>query len=274
MLNILHLFPDSPAEADRGLELTEPAAGMKKRPVAFFLVHGGGWKGGHLKQYYPIMQYLNERGYITASTGYRLRNREITAFDQLLDVRQSYACFIRYLSERTGDRPPRVVVMGSSAGAHLAALVAYAGPGECGESTVFRQCRTSDEWSAPVGAVLVCAPGRMTPWPDINEEIWAGMQAAVGAEYSPETEDSFRRLSPSSYLRKNICPTFLVGSENEIYFPHFMLREWQAKMIELDLRCELRIYAGQSHGFLYECDTPGRQEALNDVVRFVESLDL
>lgn len=273
MLNVLNVFLDSPSEIDRCLDITEPADGVKKRPVAFFLVHGGGWKGGHLKQYYPVMQYLNERGYVTASTGYRLRSGEITAFDQLLDVRQSYARFTRYLSESNGGWLPPIVVMGSSAGAHLAALLAYAGPGECGEPTAFRESCLSDEWIVPSGAVLVCAPGRMTSWPDINEEIWTSMQAAVGVEYSTNTEERFKRLSPSSYLRKHICPTFLIGSENEIFFPHFMLREWQDKMSEVGGRCELKIYSGQSHGFLYECDSPGQQEALGDVVRFVESLD-
>jgi acetyl esterase/lipase len=98
-----------------------PASGAPA--PAIIAMHGGSWRSGVRGTYQFIGKWLAERGYATFSIDYRLlrkdQNRYPTAVD---DVRTA----IRYVREHAAELnvdPSRIVLMGDSAGAHLAALV-------------------------------------------------------------------------------------------------------------------------------------------------------
>ena len=262
---------DSPPVVGRCLDVVEPGEG--EAGPAFFLIHGGGWDGGHRGQYYPVLDYLRRRGHPVAAAEYRLCDGRITVADQLTDLRHGYDWLIRFLRCRSGRKCPQVVVMGSSAGAHLAALLAYAAPGECGESLVFGDRRLEIEnWVPPAGLVAVCGPATMTPWPDIHPGIWESMQKAVGCRYGEDTRERFERFSPARYRGKNSCPTLLVGAELENLFPLRFLERWRDELRACGGYCECRVYAGQVHGFLYQYDNESQRRALRDIVDFAEAL--
>jgi acetyl esterase/lipase len=86
-------------------------------------IHGGGWKGGSRSTYRFLGPLLAERGFAAFSIDYRLvrgdQNRYPAAVD---DVRAAVAYVRDHAAELNVD-PKRVVLMGDSAGAHLAALV-------------------------------------------------------------------------------------------------------------------------------------------------------
>ena len=72
---------------DRELELHlfhppnfQPAT--DRRPV-FLIIHGGGWKGGEPRNFYPVAQHFAELGMLGISLQYRLRNTTegTTVFD-------------------------------------------------------------------------------------------------------------------------------------------------------------------------------------------------
>ena len=94
------------------------------KPVPVIIaMHGGSWRGGFRNHYQYIGPWLNERGYSLLTIDYRLvrngQNRYPTALD---DVRTA----IGYVREHAADLnvdPSRIVLMGDSAGAHLAAYV-------------------------------------------------------------------------------------------------------------------------------------------------------
>jgi acetyl esterase/lipase len=101
------------------LDLVMPAKAGGKVPVLLF-VHGGGWSigdkriGGDTKG-----KHYNALGWAFASTNYRLVP-QATVEQQAADI----AAAIALLRRQPGVDPDRVVIMGHSAGAHLAALVA------------------------------------------------------------------------------------------------------------------------------------------------------
>ena len=269
---VLSVALDNPVMINRCLDISGPDPGTVRKPFAFFFVHGGGWAGGSRGQYYPIMQYVNMRGFAAAATGYRLCDKQITAFDQLLDVRQSYAQFVKYLQTKTGEANPKIVVMGSSAGAHLGSLLAYAKPGECGEPLRYKNFELSGDWVVPAALIAVCGTKQMIPWPGIPDIIWKSMQLAAGNDYSPQFEPLFKQLSPAAYFCQDSCPTFIVAAEHEMLFSNRLNREWHDELTQVGIRCEMKIYQGQSHGFLYYCDSPAQKQALEDVLNFVQSL--
>ena len=86
-------------------------------------MHGGGWKGGSRKTYQYLGPFLAAHGYAMLAISYRLVQREKNRYPAAVDdVRAA----VRYVREHAGELnvdPARIVLMGDSAGAHLAALV-------------------------------------------------------------------------------------------------------------------------------------------------------
>ena len=87
-------------------------------------IHGGAWKAGDVTQYQYWGPWLATRGIALFAIEYRLvkgeRNRYPAAVQ---DVRAALA-FVRSSAARLNIDPARIGLVGSSAGAHLAALVA------------------------------------------------------------------------------------------------------------------------------------------------------
>jgi acetyl esterase/lipase len=107
------------------LYLPRPRAGAA--PVLVYF-HGGGFHGGSKSRgAKPLLYRLAASGWLCASADYRLAPRASYA-DALDDARRAVA-WVREHGERYGADPDRVFLAGSSAGAHLAAVLALAGPG-------------------------------------------------------------------------------------------------------------------------------------------------
>ena len=255
---------DEPVEG-RMLDIFRPES--VGRDTALFFVHGGGWRGGARGAYHPLMLAFRQHGFISAATDYRLAGTRIQ--DQLTDVRQGYEAFRRWLIE--SRRPDRVFVIGSSAGAHLAALLALAAPGACGEPLEFGTTRMSDEWHAPVGAALACGPATFEPWADIFPGVWAAMQDIVGVPYDKEPE-AYRRVSPIRHVGRSTCPLLFLQAENEHMFPTVLIEQFAAAMHAKGRRADIRIYTNAEHGFFYNVERRQQKEAFSDILAFTESL--
>lgn len=98
-----------------------PNSDGAKRPLVIW-IHGGGWRKGDKERVGAKPKLFCDKGYILASVGYRLVP-EVGYRDQASDIAQAIQ-FARANASRWGGDPDRVYLMGHSAGAHLAALVA------------------------------------------------------------------------------------------------------------------------------------------------------
>jgi len=97
---------------------TAPAA--KKLPVVFW-IHGGGWQGGDKTLVQLKPKAFVDKGFVFVSTNYRLLpNVEMGVI--IRDIATSIRWVHDHIAEYGGD-PDRLLVMGHSAGAQLAALV-------------------------------------------------------------------------------------------------------------------------------------------------------
>lgn len=91
-------------------------------PVVFF-VHGGSWETGDKRLYRWVGQGIAEQGFIAVLPNYGLMpDRRFPGFVD--DAARAVAHAREQLASWGGDTT-RVVMMGHSAGAHIAALVAY-----------------------------------------------------------------------------------------------------------------------------------------------------
>ena len=71
----------------------------------------------------PLARHLTDAGYLTINTPYQLSTTEVAGFPAAVD---DVACAVRYAASHP-DSDGSVAVIGHSAGAHLAAIVALAG---------------------------------------------------------------------------------------------------------------------------------------------------
>jgi acetyl esterase/lipase len=91
------------------------------------LIPGGGWQSADRAGLAPLADTLAEHGMAVVNATYRAADAGVRFPVPVSDV----ACAVSYAADRvrrTGHVPGPVVVLGHSAGAHLAALAALAGP--------------------------------------------------------------------------------------------------------------------------------------------------
>ena len=108
-----------PANPRQKVDIYAPA-GAKNLPVVFW-IHGGGWQAGDKTSVQIKPQVFVEKGFVFVSTNYRLLPTvEMPAIVQ--DIAKSIHWVHDHIAEHGGD-PKRILVMGHSAGAQLAALI-------------------------------------------------------------------------------------------------------------------------------------------------------
>jgi arylformamidase len=108
-----------PAHERQMLDVYSPR-GAKNLPVVFW-IHGGGWETGDKASVQIKPQAFVEKGFVFVSTNYRLLP-DVDMATIIGDVAKSIRWVHDHIAEYGGD-PERLLVMGHSAGAQLAALV-------------------------------------------------------------------------------------------------------------------------------------------------------
>src|SRR5262245_56567278 len=93
---------------------------VKNAPVVFW-VHGGGWQTGDKSSVQLKPQAFTEKGFVFVSTNYRLLP-DVDMGTIIRDIAKSIHWVHDNIAKHGGD-PKRLMVMGHSAGAQLAALV-------------------------------------------------------------------------------------------------------------------------------------------------------
>ena len=168
------------------------AAGAARPPLVLF-VHGGGWAfGNRATTVGHKAAWFTAHGYAFASAGYRVLP-DAPVEDQARDVAAAVHA-VRADAARLGFDPDRIVLMGHSAGAHLAALVAtdptYAGA----------------DFAAIKGVILLDGAGY-----DVASGMAGRQEAAVLYRNAFGTDASRqRRLSPASHTAAPNAPHWLI----------------------------------------------------------------
>ncbi len=92
----------------------------KNLPVVFW-IHGGGWQAGDKSSVQIKPQVFVDKGFVFVSTNYRLLPH-VDMETIVRDIAKSIHWVHDHIAEHGGD-PKRLLIMGHSAGAQLAALV-------------------------------------------------------------------------------------------------------------------------------------------------------
>jgi acetyl esterase/lipase len=108
-----------PAHERQVLDVYSPHDG-KNLPVVFW-IHGGGWETGDKTSVQIKPQFFTDKGFVFASTNYRLLP-SVDMATILHDIAKSVGWVHNHIADYGGD-PNRLLIMGHSAGAQLAALI-------------------------------------------------------------------------------------------------------------------------------------------------------
>jgi acetyl esterase/lipase len=113
----------SPAHQRQVLDVYSPAR-AKNLPVVFW-IHGGGWQTGDKSSVQIKPQVFMEKGFVFVSTNYRLLPG-VEMGTIIRDIAKAIRWVHDHIADHGGD-PKRLLVMGHSAGAQLAALISIDG---------------------------------------------------------------------------------------------------------------------------------------------------
>jgi len=204
-----------------------------KRPVIVWL-HGGRWIHGDKANINPIAYQVAGLGkYDLVSVNYRLADDESAPWPEIVYDVNAAIRWIKLNSAELGIDPEKIVVVGESAGAHLAAMVAYSAGAE--ELAGDRNLGPSTEVRA---AVLFAGPYNMSSLVvQKNSLIRSGMCEEPGYQspvlelldcpettwekYNIDTCDlrKVRTADPCAFVDKSDPPAFLVHGEHDCVVP-------------------------------------------------------
>ena len=223
---------------------TAPAAGP--RPLVVF-VHGGRWSSGSKDQYRFVAAGLAARGVVTVVPDYRLYP-EVRMAAAAADVARAVVWAER-AAARYGADPAGVAVMGHSAGAQLAALVA-----------------TDQHWLAEAGGTPVRAlvglagPYDFLPLTDDDLRDYFG---------PPER---YRESQPVNYVDATSAPALLVHGLDDTTTRPRNTESLAARLRASGVPVEVRLMPGEDHSAvlrrfvrLYRADDP----VYGELVRFL-----
>lgn len=236
------------------LDLHRPA-GKGRAPVLIFL-HGGGWARGERPKSWTGFRRFVDAGYAVVSVQYRLSGTA-RAPAAVQDARCAMAWAAREADRYQLD-PRRIVVMGNSAGGHLALLAGMMGTKSdidlpaCGP--------------VPRAAAIVDFYGPS----DLRPE-------SVGAWHSPsitkwigeggDAPSLAARMSPLTLVRKGQPPVFIVHGDADDVVPIQSSQLLKAALDKAGVPSEFHIVPGGGHG-QFEDDVQARLQT--DAVRFLE----
>ncbi len=219
---------------EQKVDVYKPTQGAEGKRPGLLVIHGGGWKDGSRKSTVRVyaIPFLRE-GFVVASIDYRLSGvaKAPAAVSDALEALK----WFKSEAKRWNVDADRVVVMGGSAGGHLALMAAFA-------TKSAKLGPTSD-----VAAVVnVFGPS------DLGELLSGPHRQQVAEEWIPEgpqRREIARAVSPIIYARKGLPPVKSVHGTDDPVVPYAqtvkLTRELRAKGVD----AELISIPGGKHGF-------------------------
>lgn len=223
-----------PADPRRALDVLRPD--RVTTPYALCFVHGGGWTAGSRESWHERMGWAAAHGTVSATLGYRTGH---PLADLMADVTDGYHTLGDHLGAHLGERP--IVLVGSSAGAHLALLLSLtASP-------------------PPAACIALNGPGRMQPWPGMDQGIRAAVDG-LGASTA---------ACPRHHLRAGAPPVLHVVVGKERFFPHEHVHELADLQRAAGSAARVELVPDAEHGFFYRCASTGAAQAEAVIATFL-----
>lgn len=261
-MELLTRYYDEKIILKRAVDIACPAKVLKH--TAIFYVHGGGWNAGNRDGYHRHLQHFSENGYLCASAGYRLVPEAVLE-EQMGDIAKGYDVFISFIKEK-GINIKNIIVIGSSAGAHLSSLLALTEP------THFNpEISLTNEWIRPVACISVNGPATLEKLPDLNPIIKKSTEALLRVSYEEyeKNKEVFLNASPIYHVNDSSPDFLFLLAGKEEYFPHEFIYNMKDKLEGHGKKVQVVLFPEAEHGFFYSLSSEIQKEALAVMESFV-----
>jgi acetyl esterase/lipase len=211
-------------ETQLRLDVYSPPDAVQKNGAGVIVVHGGSWNAGERGDFPQWNSWLAENGYTVFDIDYRLAPQPnyLTATG---DVKCA-VLWVKRNAARFQISPDKIVLLGRSAGAHLALIAAYSAndarlPSSCPDEEIDKTTPVDEKARA---VVSFYAPVDLIWSYDnpANERVINGRKTLAqflgGSPHeSAETRERFLLASPGSHVNGDTPPTLLIhGGQDQL----------------------------------------------------------
>jgi acetyl esterase/lipase len=220
------------------------------RPVVIFW-YGGSWTHGSKANYRFVGAALAERGFVTVIPDYRLY--PAVAFPAFCEDGAHALAWVEAHAREFGGDPQRIVLMGHSAGAHMAAFIAY--------NHAFDE-KAGAQTKSIVGLVGLSGPYALVPDTDV-------LRATFPAPYTAAD------WQPVRFVDGRSPPTLLLHglADKEVRPKHAIALN--DALVRNHIRVQMKLYPHGRHGDTvapFALLARHRSTAYADSVAFIESV--
>ena len=196
-----------------------------RTPGAIFFF-GGGWSGGHPRQFYPFSREMARKGMVAICAEYRTRNDGgVEPYECLKDAKAAVR-WCRRNADKLGIDPDKFAAGGGSAGGHLAAACA-----------IIEDFNHDDDDNS-----ISCIPDALLLFNPVVDN------SPDGYGYD-RLKERYKEFSPLHNISaKTPVSLFFVG-EFDTAIPPASAEKFKAEVEANGGECELHIYEGVEHGF-------------------------
>jgi alpha-L-fucosidase 2 len=207
------------------------------------LVHGGGWiRGDRFTEVSSLFEPLTRAGIAWFSIDYRLAKDPISFGLAIRDVEAA----VRFVADNAAEYnvdPTRIVLIGESAGGHLAAMAAL--NRNLPVKAVVALYAPTDLASLAENAGLIPEAVRQ----NMEGSLWGGLLRA-----------RLLQLSPIDHLHPNMPPFLLIHGTDDPLVPIQQSRDMCARMKAMGNTCEVYPVEGAGHGMRHWRSSAYQQE--------------
>jgi len=257
-----------PEHGELKLDVYQPEnKGRGKNPVLIF-IHGGGWATGDKSEIHEdyrafLLKALLAEGYAVVSIDYRLTDLENIHFPApVIDCKDA----VRWVHKNAGlyhFDPDHVGVWGTSAGAHMAMLLAYSADEDFYGAAELRPFSSKVNYVfnnyGPVDLNQLFKPSlgnfqlglariflkRKYNLRQSRLTTFSGMDI----ENQKKEVISFTELySPVKYIHEHTVPTFTIHGDHDQTVPLKQAKILDAVLLKNQIPHQMIIYPGQGHG--------------------------
>ncbi len=227
------LFYTEAKDKLQSLDVYSPPEG-KDHPIIVW-IHGGGWSKGDKASLQQKPQAFVDKGFVLVSVNYRLVPA-VTVKDIMADLAQSVRWVREHATEHRGD-PNALIIMGHSAGAHLAALL-------CTDDRYLKSA------GVPMTSLKGCVPLDVSAYdiPKRIHDVDDGISKTFKTIFDTE-EAAQREVSPVHHIAKDKhIPPFLIlhvaSREDTKAQAHWLA----SKLTEASIAARVVAAEGKTHG--------------------------
>ena len=231
----------NPDNQHLAMNIARPKTANGLRP-AILCIHGGGFRAGTREGYDGLCKQLAERGYVAATTSYRLAPKY--QFPAAIHDVKAAVRFLRANAQAYQIDPDKIGVVGGSAGGHLAQFL-----GVTGGVAQFE----GDGGNPGVSSKVSCVVNFYGP-SDFTKSYGKSVDAAevlplwLGGDLKTELL-KHQLASPLNWVTPDAAPTLLIHGTEDPYVAFEQATWMLARYQQVGVEVELLKLEGAGHGF-------------------------